>query len=224
MSSLAGRATHNAIAAFEFYANYHGHTIAHLSTLLPLLRFAQPDAAIVWLIGDSSLDNKYWLGGAQGNAVNGYEYALDPPRCAKDVAYWMNVVASKSSQKRRYVVINAAVEESTLSDRQSKLLPHDEFVRDNLQKDDVVVCSVGGNDIALRPSGGTVCSMIGLNFFTSQSSIDSGNVSGCSMRHLQGLFRDAVSTYLARVTEKTAPRLVLPCMIYFPCQVRTALL
>lgn len=91
------------IDASKFYANYYGHPLEDLAILHTHLR--EGNRRVVWLCGDSSLDNKHWLypgggGTKQGNqlkddafcgdAVAGYEGILQPPRCVKDVAYWLN--------------------------------------------------------------------------------------------------------------------------------------
>lgn len=61
------------------------------------------------------------------------------------------------------VCINCAVEESTVSERPgARIMPHDEFVRDHIKSSDVLVLSIGGNDIALRPSPLTICNMAAL--------------------------------------------------------------
>ena len=51
-----------------------------------------------------------------------------------------------------YITINCAIEESALNERKEGLLSQDEFVRDHIKKDDILIVSVGGNDVALKPS------------------------------------------------------------------------
>ena len=46
------------VDAGEFYGEYNGHKVTHLEKLLPALRSSSD--ALLWLAGDSSLDNKYW--------------------------------------------------------------------------------------------------------------------------------------------------------------------
>jgi hypothetical protein len=58
--------------------------------------------------------------------------------------------------------VNGAIEESTLNERSGKFLPHDEFIYQNLTKDDIVICSLGGNDIALKPSKSTIASILSI--------------------------------------------------------------
>ena len=104
-------ATSTSVDAQAFYAEYHGHATGDLRLLLAGLR----PRPVVWLAGDSSLDNKHWFFGTQlsskkeqlvrqfanndntellstfmAPACNGLESLLDPPASVKDVAYWVN--------------------------------------------------------------------------------------------------------------------------------------
>ena len=45
---------------------------------------------LVWLAGDSSLDNKYWIPGNTAEAIGGYERVLQPPVSRQDVCYCLN--------------------------------------------------------------------------------------------------------------------------------------
>ena len=47
------------VAANEYYAEYHGHRLPHLEQVYSSIRPCSKQ--IVWLAGDSSLDNKHWL-------------------------------------------------------------------------------------------------------------------------------------------------------------------
>mmetsp|Transcript_4694 Transcript_4694/g.14647 ORF Transcript_4694/g.14647 Transcript_4694/m.14647 type:complete len:342 (+) Transcript_4694:56-1081(+) len=131
-----------------FYSEYYGHPIGLLSAVHGSLR-SQGKDSIIFLVGDSSLDNKHWFS-REEPAVNGYERILKPPSSKCDVAYHLNRALAERAPRR--ACVNAAVEATTLSDRSwGGLLAHDRFVRDNLTRDDVLVVSVGGNDIALAP-------------------------------------------------------------------------
>lgn len=46
------------IPSSQYYNEYHGHKVQHLSKIYPLLR--ESSDALIWTAGDSSLDNKYW--------------------------------------------------------------------------------------------------------------------------------------------------------------------
>jgi hypothetical protein len=101
------------------------------------------------------------------SASNGYENILEPPKAVQDVAFWMNKLASERTKETgKIVTLNCSVEESTVGERVNSaasggpgLLPHDEFVRDHLTGSDVVVLSVGGNDVALKPTAATIASV-----------------------------------------------------------------
>ena len=73
----------------------------------------------MWLLGDSSLDNKYWLPspGTRTPAVNGFEAVLSPPTMRRDVAYWTNKHLADATAGVAPFCLNAAVEESTIGHR-----------------------------------------------------------------------------------------------------------
>ena len=117
---------------------------------------------------------------------------LSPPRSVADVVHWLNYLSAvryedeyrngantidssrggkdnvdggkerRVEGARKYAAINAAVEATTLNERTLRLRPQDAFLRDNISPGDVLIVSVGGNDIALCPAPCTVASMAGL--------------------------------------------------------------
>jgi len=216
----------------EYYNEYYGHKIAHLQIVHDQLRRldmgtsqvasgGDTSRSAIFLLGDSSLDNKFWFHD-RAPAINGYAKVLSSTRSRavmvkKDIAYCFNKVLEEKHFTSRWFCLNTAVEESTLADRFSgRLLAHDEFVRDNLQQDDIAIISVGGNDIALRPSIKTIANMIAL-LLQPLSWIESGSAVG--LGHFVSLFKDKVEQYIQSVVVKHKPRLVVVCMIYFPdCQ------
>lgn len=198
----------------DFYNEYHGHKVADLRKALRLLRRSdtkKPRPA-VWLVGDSSLDNKYWLPRSMQPAINGFEAVLSPPKMIPDVAYWVNRALVNNHSLKNAFCLNCAVEESTVRDRKDSLLPQDAFVRDNLMEQDIVIVSVGGNDIALRPTVATVASMASL-ILQPVSWISSGRAVG--MEYMISLMKDSVQDYLEKVCMKCKPKTVLVCMIYY---------
>ncbi len=120
--SLRGVKTINDV---DFYDEYRGHKIGHLETVVGLFTQCHklpatspnscPDTSIVFLLGDSSLDNKHWLyptkndkgepdkasladGSFTAPAVNGYEKVVGASgRMVKDVCYWLNRKSAESS-------------------------------------------------------------------------------------------------------------------------------
>ena len=68
-----------------FYGCYYGHPIEDLTTVCKQLQINGCTSRI-FLVGDSSLDNKYWFGSGWTDACNGYERILVPPRMKQGVA------------------------------------------------------------------------------------------------------------------------------------------
>lgn len=89
-----------------------------------------------------------------------------------DISYWLNLEAEK--KKFPLVTINCAIEESTIGARAGcgNLLAHDIFIRDNITPADTVVVSLGGNDIALRPTFATIINMLSLVCCTTTNCIN----------------------------------------------------
>ena len=52
------------------------------------------------------------------------------------------------------------VEESTVNERTFRLLPQDRFIRDNISEEDVLIVSVGGNDVVWAPCPCTIISFL----------------------------------------------------------------
>mmetsp|Transcript_7332 Transcript_7332/g.11029 ORF Transcript_7332/g.11029 Transcript_7332/m.11029 type:complete len:208 (+) Transcript_7332:98-721(+) len=150
------------IRSSDFYGEYHGHKVEHLEKLLPLLRSSSD--CLIWTSGDSSLDNKYWFGDRKP-AVGAYQSILTPPTSICDVTYWLNYLSDnrhKDGKGEKIAAINAAVEASTLNERSYELRPQDKFLRDNISSNDILIVSIGGNDVAMMPTPCTIAAMAGL--------------------------------------------------------------
>jgi len=156
----------------QYYAPFYGHHVADLALTLAALRRRHDQ--VVFLAGDSSLDNKYWFN-SWADAVNGYEEVLEPPAMKRDVCYWVNEEAARTHKSMG--CLNTAVEATSLNDRAfNRLLPQDEFIRDNIDVDDVLVVSVGGNDVALAP---LLCTVLNLSMLVCCTSIAGASAAGC---------------------------------------------
>jgi hypothetical protein len=247
-----------AIPSRDFYREYHGHRVEHLRLLLAHLRNSggsnSGNARVLWTAGDSSLDNKYWFPD-QVSAVPAYRDVLDPPVMKPDVTYWLNHFLSSDEsesrsstdsgggsgppQPRTTVAINGAVEATTLNERTFHLRPQDVFVRDNLREHDVLVVSVGGNDVALYPLPCTIAAIGCLVACLPTCLIENGctccalpcddRCYGCGpsmlsclgscppcVGYVKHLLGNRVEAYVRELTSKTKPSLVLVCTIYYP--------
>jgi hypothetical protein len=150
----------------HYYAEYHGHPVDELEAVVRSLR-AQ-GKSLIWLAGDSSLDNKYWFH-ESSPALNGYEHVLKPAIMKQDVCYWLNATAAERAHAQgqgegpQWACVNTAIEATSLNDRAcSKLWAQDELIRQHIGPDDILIVSVGGNDVALQPLLCTVLSMFAM--------------------------------------------------------------
>jgi hypothetical protein len=105
-----------------------------------------------------------------------YRDVLEPPVSNADVTYWLNYHGTKKRRTRKLATINTAVEATTLNSRTFRLRPQDEFIRDNIQADDVLIVSIGGNDIALAPAPCTILSLLCLPHFCLEYSTVMGSI------------------------------------------------
>jgi hypothetical protein len=206
------------INPLPFYSEWAGHPVSDLAIVHSAIQAVRPNKPIVYLSGDSSLDNKAWVpsNGPSGQPLPEpvpeiYKSYLAAPNPKPDVAFFLNhALGSKAS------VINAAVEASLLRQREKNLLPHDEFIRDHISAKDILIVSVGANDIALSPTAATVRHMLQLAWVTPKSSIEKGTAS--SLQHFRQMFGAQTQTYISQLTSKQKPRAVIVCAIYYPLE------
>lgn len=216
------------IHPLAFYTEWKGHPITDLKRFLSnTLQLRSTCDPIIWLAGDSSLDNKAWI---PADGPGGTPLPVSIPDIytrqfrtltpmKPDVAFWMNHFLGE-----RGTVINGAVEASLLRERVNKgaggvgnlLLPHDRFVKDNIREQDVLVVSVGANDIVLSPTMCTAFHMMRIAYLAGQKAIEQGTAGG--LVHFRNMFGRQVQEYIKQLTAKTKPRAVLVCMIYHPLE------
>lgn len=199
----------------DFYHNYYGHKVPHLQIVLNQLR--KNNQGVVFLAGDSSLDNKYWLLNQSyyKPAINGwYNQVLLPPVMMPDISYHLNNLG--------HPTINCAVEESTIADRETNLLDQDCFIRDHITKDDTLVVSVGGNDIALKPTFQTIWNMFKLVYLNTTGMIDQGpSWITFGMNYFIDMFSNRTKEYIEKLITKTKPKRIIVCTIYYPAEATT---
>lgn len=194
---------------YSFFHNYYGHHITELETVHSQLEKKHR----IFLVGDSSLDNKHWVKSIKVPAVNGYEKIIQSGKAAPDICHCLNVLLENANKD--YCAINCAVEESTIGVREKgKLLVQDLFVKNNLQEDDILIASVGGNDIALKPTISTILSILWMCKISSLKNIKDGSAIGFG--HFKDMFKTQIESYLKNLCEKSKAKKILVCMIYYP--------
>ncbi|TKA65434.1 hypothetical protein B0A55_10600 [Friedmanniomyces simplex] len=204
------------INPLAFYTEWAGHPVSDLVNVHSTIQTERPGKPIVYLAGDSSLDNKAWVpsSGPGGEPLpaavpDHYSAFLTSLKPKPDVAFWLNHFLGHNA-----TALNTAVEASLLRQRDATLLPHDEFIRDHIQPEDILIVSIGANDIALSPTASTMRHMFQLAWLTPLSSIERGTAS--SLAYFKHMFGDQTKNYIARLIKKRKPRVCVVCMIYYP--------
>ena len=193
--------------AREYYTEPYGHAPKHLFHILTTVRSGRP---VIYLAGDSTLDNKLWISNEKKKPpCNGYDKVL--PSMKQDVCYHMNLGAPHLHTPT--VTINAAVEASCLRGRAQTLLPQDQFIKGAIRADDCLVVSVGGNDIILHPTV-RIYINLGLLLLSPEWLIRSGWAPGSE--YLIRYFRNGIEAYVRRLISETPPRAIVICMLYYP--------
>jgi len=200
-----------------FYGNFFGHEVGDLETVWTTVvqaaeRGTDPRRGpVVFLLGDSTLDNKAWVK-EYAPALNGYEAVLDPPMMREDVGYHLN----RRLADTPWVAINCAVEASLLATSLDYLSAHDLFVTRHISDRDAVVVSIGANDIAMSRTGimGTILVNM-LRQYTAHQIRTYPEVHQ-AMASLVSHYRDGVQEYTKRVLNGTRPMKVVICMVYYP--------
>jgi hypothetical protein len=212
IATLSSNDNHTSIDSKLFYGEYKGHPI---NSLRQLIQHGKNNySRRVYLAGDSSLDNKYWILDNISTAVNGYENILHPPISITDVAYHLNYKMQHKNMNA--ICINCAVEESTLYDRNHSLLAHDKLIRDNLTEDDIIIISIGGNDVVLKPDSDTVLNTGALLYMNSLNDIKHNFLNCYGAKHMNKIFRYDIQNYIKKLTQYTKPYMVIVCMMYYP--------
>lgn len=201
------------ISSRAFFAFYYGHDIDALALALNALR-GNDSRALVFLAGDSTLDNKFYvLNSPPLPASNGYEHILAPPACAPDVTAHL----SRALLHRGLPLgaINCAVEEATVRALVSSPLDGaPALLARALSPRDVLVVSAGGNDVVLFPTARTVAALATVLSCGSGAAIDAGTAFGFGT--LEAIFYDGVQKLVDSLCARAAPALLVVCFPYFP--------
>ncbi len=193
----------------NFYNNWHGHNIEDLKKVYTKLK--ENNRNIIWLSGDSTLDNKYWVLNNTVSAVCDYADIIDTKMSHPDIAYHMT-----SLNYLDYHCINTAIEESTLNQRNLNLLPQDEFIRNNISSNDILIVSVGGNDIAFKPTFKTLYNLFILVYLNTKENLLNNPTSCTGMNYFINLFKTGIENMIKQLISKNIPKMILVCNLYFP--------
>lgn len=152
----------------------------------------------------------------RADALNGYETFLQPPQCVPDVAYQIN--KELMNRNLNYACINTSVEASTLKNHLDKtqIVKHqDDFIRNNITKNDYLIVSVGGNDVILDPNEETQRALGALPKDLSKPE-ELDNWLHTWKGHFINIFKIQVETYVSSLITEHKPKKIIICLPYFP--------
>jgi hypothetical protein len=186
----------------QFYENWSGHLKIHLDAILTI----EEESPKIFLAGDSSLDNKAWIKDDQSKKIKykdlfGYYKKIlnETNPAVQDVAYCINDKIRKDDELKKYVCINTSVEATTLQqrlDKDNKLLEQDQIIQENITSEDILVVSIGGNDIAFNSS-----------IFGNKNNQEIFEI-------IKSLF-EKIKIYIDALVKNKKPKKVIICMYYF---------
>jgi hypothetical protein len=189
------------IPSEEYYSEYHGHKIQHLKEIVPQLK----PCPVLYMAGDSSMDNKHWI----DKKTKGQRPFPDP--MVMDLHY--HLMNELETQDLPFVPFNCAVEASTVVQHVQKEWPQDDIIRNNITSNDVLLVSIGGNDIALAPTLKTIYNMLKLIYFNSSKKLKYDTTNCFGFKYFVSLFRDQVKKYVESLISIRKPKIVMICMI-----------
>lgn len=191
----------------KYYSTYYGHTYEDLVLLLKSFKNNK-----IFLAGDSTLDNKSWLEGPNVTSVNEYRELLESMR--PDISYHINKLCQ--NQNLPFTSINCAVEEAGITDK-NNLNVQDRFIRDNITSEDILVVSLGGNDLVLKKIMTIIGELFGILFVKSTEDILANFKD--YIPNIIELFTIKLQAYITELTSINKPKQVIVCGMYYPCKV-----
>jgi len=195
----------------KYYSQKFGHEVEDIKKVHHHITQNQGKKRIIWLAGDTTLDNKHWLEDIR-KSCNGYEHIFEQAYSKADLCHWINHHMQVMDYKG-WACINAAVNESSLTQRRKKgLLPQDEFIRDNLTEKDLLIISIGGNDLYSTLNFKRMTSMI--NFFLTKNPDKFAESE--KFQCFVDLFKNQTEDYIKSLIAKHKPRKIIVCSLYHP--------
>lgn len=213
-----------ALSAKDFYSTWSGHKREHLEALKNHLARSGECDSIIYLAGDSSLDNKHWLFDDKsktddksyerskfcGNAISSYKGFLNPSHMIKDVNYWLG--KQLEGKGKKVCPIMTSVEATTLIvNGKIRDYPQDQFIRENITENDYLIVSVGGNDVIMAPTDATIAHLTAL-----LHPLASQQKKAEAFAYLKTIFKDRVQEYILSLTGGKKLKGILVSTSYFP--------
>lgn len=217
------------INTYEFYSRFNGHPINDLKKAHNHLR--KNCSSLIYLAGDSSLDNKHWLFGNSDQkdksyykenktfaaALPAYKEILSNPIMVRDVNYWLGYFLDQKDQlspsDKKTCSLMTSVEATTLMNNgKVREEPQDKFIKNTITDEDYLVISVGGNDIAMAPTQKTTYNLKKI-FQSGSQTLDPEKE---EVKYFITLLKDRVKEYIKKLVGNKKPKKIIIAMIYYP--------
>jgi hypothetical protein len=176
----------------------------------------------IFLAGDSSLDNKYWFERLKitdkGIPLNGYEEIIEGDM-TKDVTWNINNTLIQQRLGNKYVCINTSYEGTTLEERLYSLYyDSDIFIREHIQPNDILIVSVGKNDITSTIMADIEkTNEITINIlYLLEQDLEKVDINSSQFKFLINIFKDKIEIYIKKLCEKNTPKYIIVNTIYYP--------
>lgn len=184
----------------EYFSQYYGHPIQDLNFLLDQNKSKRK----IYLVGDSTMDNKKWVLDKISSPSNGYEFFIE--NSVLDVNHFVNHFLEK--EKLPFISLNFAIEEAFIRGKFA-LDEHDKIVKNNINENDILIVSIGGNDIALKPSPIIILELFNFLICSEEDKI----------KNILDTFETNLKDYISNLIQNKKPKAVFICAPYYPCKV-----
>lgn len=200
----------------DYYTNYYGHPIQDLDNLVDHCYGMNK----VYLVGDSTLDNKKWVSTLRAPPVNGYQGLVE--EMVPDVNYFFNYYLE--GYNLPYISLNFAIEEDCIHDKmsngsvRSKLNSKESMVKNSLTHKDILIISIGGNDLSLKSNFELKLKLFEV-FMKTTPEVIRKDIE-IILPQLVQLFKVEYKNYIEELVSKTKPKMIFLCAPYYPCKIK----
>lgn len=198
----------------KFYDPYYGHPLKILNFLKQ--EFEEKQFNFIYFLGDSTLDNKHWVRNKPQKSLPLFEKNLE--YMLPDISFFMNKKLYENNEK--YICLNFAVEENHLKNRNNStnnnLIPlngWEDYVSSNLTENDILIVSIGGNDLALKLNIPIILNLC-LSLFLSDDLLRKNPY---LIYYILDIYKNYLKQFLLDIIKYKKPKMIVLCGVYFPC-------
>lgn len=199
------------ITSNDFYYPKNNQDIA---LVLRTIYQSNENKTMIYLIGDSLLDNGNEIKKIDQPVIQSYENVISDKIMKNDICYQINSLLQENN--KNFVCINCATANASVSDKKIKLDNiKDMFVSRRMKDGDVLVVSLSGNDLSSTKMD--FASKIQLFNVIQSSSIEKIKQNPSMLQFLFSICKDQLTSYIKRIIHVTKPSKVLLFGLMYPC-------